>query len=86
MYFDRTTHGVDDAGELESRSKPSPVLLTMRPRCSLTFGVGEFAPMHLQPGEGAFLVCPREPAVARHIRGENGGQPAFDASSAARWK
>jgi len=42
------------------------------------FRVDQAAAMRLQPGEGAFLVGLHKPAVARDVRGENRGQPAFD--------
>ena len=42
--------------------------------------VREFAPDRLQSSKGALLVGAHEPRIARHISGENGGQPAFDAS------
>src|ERR1700716_945136 len=42
-------------------------------------GINQFAPMRLQPRNGSFLVRTHEPAVTRDIRGENGGQLAFDA-------
>jgi len=43
------------------------------------FRIDQLAPMRLQPREGIFLVGAHEPAVARHVRGENGRQPAFGA-------
>jgi hypothetical protein len=58
---------------------PSPVVLTMRPRCSLILGVDQFAPMRLDLRKGAFLVGAHKPPVPRDVRGENGGQPALDA-------
>jgi hypothetical protein len=36
LYFAGAAQGVDDAGELDQR--PSPVVLTSRPRCSAIFG------------------------------------------------
>jgi hypothetical protein len=54
-----------------SASKPSPVVLTMRPRCS-AIGIDEFAAMCLQPGKGAFLVGTHQPAVAGDIDGQDG--------------
>jgi hypothetical protein len=35
--------------------------------------------MRSQPRKRPLLVGADQPAVARNIRGENGGQPAFDA-------
>jgi hypothetical protein len=46
----------------------------------LDFGVGQLAPKRLQRGKRPFLIGTHEPAVTRDIRGENGGQPAFDAA------
>src|SRR5216683_5754736 len=42
-------------------------------------GINQFAPVRLQPRKCPFLVGTHEPAVTRDIRGENGGQLAFDA-------
>jgi hypothetical protein len=42
-------------------------------------GIDQLAPMHLQPREGPFLVGTDQPAIPRDVRGENGGQPTFDA-------
>ena len=42
-------------------------------------GINQFEPMHLEPRKGPFLVGTHEPAVTRDIRGENGGQLAFNA-------
>ena len=39
-------------------------------------GVDELAPQRLEAFERAFLVRFHQPRVARHIRGENGGEPA----------
>src|ERR1700730_9103996 len=35
--------------------------------------------MRLHPRQGPLLAGTHEPAVPRDVRGENGGQPAFDA-------
>jgi hypothetical protein len=43
------------------------------------FGVDQFAPMRLQPRQSPFLIRTHEPAVTGDVRGENGGQLAFDA-------
>jgi hypothetical protein len=37
--------------------------------------------LHLQPRKGPFLVGTHEPAITGDVRGENGGQLAFDAST-----
>jgi hypothetical protein len=42
-------------------------------------GVDQLAAMDLEPREGPFLIGADQPAVARDVGGENGGQPAFDA-------
>jgi hypothetical protein len=49
------------------------------PAMLVDFGVDQFAPMRLHPREGAFFVRTHKPAVPRDVRGENGGQPSFDA-------
>ena len=43
------------------------------------FGVDQLAPMRFQPRQGVFFVGLHQPAAACNVRGENGGQPAFDA-------
>ena len=45
----------------------------------LNFGIGQLAPKRLQSHEGPFLVGAHEPAVTGDVRGEDGGQLAFDA-------
>jgi hypothetical protein len=42
-------------------------------------GINQFAPMSLEPRKRPFLISTHKPAVTRDIRGENGGQLAFDA-------
>ena len=42
-------------------------------------GINQFSPMCLQPCKRPFLVRTHEPAVTDDVRGENGGQLAFDA-------
>ena len=60
-----------------STSAPSPVVLTMRPRCSAILGSIEFAAARFERCESAFLVNAHQAAVAGDIGRENGGQPPF---------
>ena len=66
-----------------STSSPSPVVLTMRPRCSLIFGS---ASSRAAPSarKGAFLIRPHQPRIASDIGGENGGELAFETRSVAK--
>ena len=43
------------------------------------FGIDELAAQCLEAFERTFFIGTHKPAVTRDIRGENGGQPAFDA-------
>jgi hypothetical protein len=43
------------------------------------FGIRDLAPQRLQPGKRTLLVGTHEPAETGDVRGENGGQLAFDA-------
>jgi hypothetical protein len=60
-----------------STSRPSPVVLTMRPRCSAILG-SQLAPMRLQPGERLLLLGSHQPAVAGDIGRQNGRQTSLD--------
>src|SRR5208282_2314898 len=56
-----------------STNKPSPVVLTMRPRCSAIFGsTNSLRSAFVRP----FLVRPHQPRIPRHIGGEDRGEPA----------
>jgi len=46
----------------------------------LDLRIDQLLEMRLEPLVGALLVLAHQARVARHIGGENGGQPAFDAS------
>ena len=60
-----------------STSSPSPVVLTMRPRCSAIFGSLSSRRIALKRGERAFLVPPHQPRVAGDIRRQYRSQPAL---------
>src|SRR5207302_8709554 len=45
----------------------------------LAVRIKQLAAMSFEAFERAFLIRPHEPAVTRDVRGENGGQLAFDA-------
>ena len=69
-----------------STSNPSPVVLTMRPRCSAIFGSISSRRSALSV-ERSFLVRPHQPRIARHIGGQDRGEAAglaHAASPAAR--
>jgi hypothetical protein len=59
-----------------SASRPSPVVLTMRPWCSLIFGFDQLPAMRLEVFERAFLVRTRQTRIAHHIGGEDRGKTA----------
>ena len=59
-----------------STSKPSPVVLTIRPRCSAIFGSISSPQMRLQPLERALLVRSHQARIAGHIGGEDRGEAA----------
>ena len=61
-----------------STSSPSPVVLTMRPRCSAICGSTSSRRMALQGGERAFFVAPHQPRVARDICRQDRSQSALD--------
>ena len=61
-----------------STSMPSPVVLTMRPRCSLISGSRSWRRCALLAVERASLVGSHQPRVSRHIGGEDRGKTAFD--------
>ena len=73
---------VDDAGELHEQpvagglDDPTTVLGDL--------GIDQLAAMGLQPRKRPFLVGTDQPAIARDVRGENGGPPAFDAFGGQR--
>jgi hypothetical protein len=78
LHGHRARDGFDDARELEQNAVPGR--LDDAPAMFVDFRIDLFAPMRLQPGERAFLIGTHKPAVSRDVGGENGGQPAFDAS------
>ena len=46
----------------------------------LDLWIGQLAPKRFQPFVRSLLIRSHQARVARHIRGENGSQPAFEAS------
>jgi hypothetical protein len=62
-----------------STSMPSPVVLTIRPLCSEIFGSISSRRCALSRASVPLLVGTHKPAVARDVRSEDCGQPAFDA-------
>ena len=57
-----------------STSSPSPVVFTIRPRCSAIFGLMSSA-HQLNWRESAFLIDTHQPTVAGHVGSQNGGEP-----------
>jgi hypothetical protein len=49
------------------------------PAMLLDLRIDQLPKMRPEPSVGAFLIRCHKTRVARHIGGENGGQPAFDA-------
>jgi hypothetical protein len=71
LHFCCTAQSVDYAAELHQDAIASRL---DDPTSMLTdFGVDQFAPMELQPREGAFLIRADEAAIPSHVSGENGG-------------
>src|SRR6516162_4971608 len=57
-----------------STSRPSPVVLTMRPRCSAIFRIDNLAAQRFEAFERPLLVHPHQPRIARDIGGEDRGR------------
>jgi len=74
----RTAQGVDNAGELDQQ--PIAGRLDDAAVMFCNFGVDHLGAERLQPAERPFLIGSNEARVSRHIGGENGRKPAFDAS------
>ena len=72
-----TADRIDYARELHQQAvarvlyDPAPMLFDLR--------IDQFAQMRLEAFVRSFLVRSHQARIARHIGGENGGQPAFDA-------
>jgi hypothetical protein len=78
LHFNGATHRVDDARKLDeqavARSLHDPAAVF------LDLWIGQLAPKRFQPFVRSLLISSHQARVARHIRGENGSQPAFEAS------
>jgi len=74
----RSALRVDDPGELDKQAVAGG--FDNAASMLADFGIDLFATMRRKPREGAFFVGTHKPAVTRDVRGENGGQPAIDAS------
>lgn len=61
-----------------SANKPSPVFLTMRPRCSAIFGSMLLRRSALSSGERTFLIGANEARVPGDIGREDRGEPSLD--------
>jgi hypothetical protein len=46
-----------------STSMPLPVVLTIRPRCSVDLGIDQFLAMGLELAKRAFLISVHQPAI-----------------------
>src|SRR5712671_7547896 len=77
LHSDRATYRVDDARKLDQHAVAGG--LDHAPAMLRDLGIDQSASMRLQSRKGAFLIRTHEPAVTGDIRGENGGQLAFDA-------
>jgi hypothetical protein len=77
LHFDRAVHRVDDAGKLDEEAVAGG--LHDAAAVFLDFGIGQLPSQRLQSRKRPFLVGAHQPRIVRHIGGENGGQPAFDA-------
>ena len=79
----RIAHSTASTALANSHSAPSPMSLTMRPRCSARSGSTSFA-VRLEALEGAALVGLHQARVAGHVRGEDGGEAALGLGRRAR--
>ena len=61
-----------------STSTPSPVVLTMRPRCSAILRIDQLARQAFSARERAVLVGAHQPAVADDIGGQDRREPPLD--------
>ena len=77
LHGNRTGDGLDHARELDQNAIAGG--LDDAPAMLADFRIDQLAPMRLEPREGIFLVGAHQPAVTRHVGGENGRQPAFGA-------
>ena len=77
LDLDGASDRIDDAREFDER----PIASQLHGAAAVLFhlGVDELAAMGLQAGERPLLVRAHQARIARHIGGENGGQPAVDA-------
>ena len=60
-----------------STSMPSPISLTIRPRCSAMLVVDEFLAMGVQSRQGAGLVEAHQPGIADHVGSKDRGKAAL---------
>ena len=80
---DRARHGVDDGGELAERAvahqldDAAAVLGDER--------LGQLLAVRLEAIEGAGLLTLHQPAVAGHVRGEDGGEATLGPCRRAHW-
>ena len=63
---------------------PSPVVLTLRPRCSGDLRVAQFLPVRSQRGESYLFVLAHQPRIACDIDSKDRRQPTLDPSFAHR--
>jgi len=83
LYGNRASDGFDHARELDQNAVAGG--LNDAAAVLGDLGIDQCGAMRLEPREGIFLVGAHEPAVTRHVRGENGGQPAFEPLPAHRY-
>ena len=80
LHRDRAGDGLNHARELDEDAVAGRL-----DDAALVLGdlrIDEFTAMASEPREGAGFVLPHEAAIAGHIGGENGREPAFDPLSA----
>src|SRR5262249_13248452 len=75
LDFCGTTHGFDRACELDQR--PVSGRLDDAAAMLVDFRINKSSAKLFQRGEGALLVLPHQPAVARHIGRENSREPSL---------
>ena len=77
LHGNRAGDGLDHARELDQNAVAGG--LNDAAAVLGDLGIDQCGAMRLEPREGVFLVGAHEPAVTRHVRGENRRQPAFGA-------
>ena len=77
LHLNRTSHGIDGAGELDQHAVACR--LDYPPAMCGDRGIDKSFAERLQPGQRSFFVGTHQPAVAGDIRRQNCREPPFHA-------